>query len=530
MKQLDLFRVYMAKDVPDRIRDVINSGTVTQGPVNKAYEQALERYFNVQDKIVTVNSATSGLTLALRLLNLPKGSKVLCTPLTCTATNWPVLANNLDIQWVDVDPNTCNMCLTDLKRKLTADTRAVLFVHWGGFPIDAMALVGIKNYYQETFNQELFIISDCAHAFGAEYPSGAKIGSVEGISNIAVFSTQAIKLLTSGDGGVMIINDPVMYKRARKLVWFGIDRENRTTSKGGDFRMEDDIPEYGYKFHMNDLNSAIGLENLKFVDGNLAKVRTIANYYNEMLKDVKGVELLKIVKDYNPAYWIYTIKIGSDKPGFMNFMKERGIVTSQVHARNDVHSCVKQFKCDLPQLDELEKKIVCIPCGWWIDLNDAAYIVESIKAWCAMTDVQIRPLDVDRDWQGYLNLITLLNKQDATNYDKETFVSKYNQMQSQSSTVYVMQKGEKIVGTGKLHVETKFFDSMGHIEDVVIDTEYRKLNLGKKLVQFLVDSALNDKKCYKIVLNANEDVTDFYKKCVLSVDGSTVSQTYRLEN
>jgi glucosamine-phosphate N-acetyltransferase len=215
----------------------------------------------------------------------------------------------------------------------------------------------------------------------------------------------------------------------------------------------------------------------------------------------------------------------------MNFMKERGIMTSQVHGRCDKHTTVKQFKCDLPQLDELEKKIVCIPCGWWIEQADAAFIVESIKEWCALNDnIQIHPLDVERDWQGYLNLITLLNKQDATNYDKETFITKYNQMQSQSSTVYVMHKGEKIVGTGKLHIETKFFDSIGHIEDVVIDPEYRKLNLGKKLVQFLVDIALNDKLCYKAILNANENVTDFYKKCDLSVDGCTVSQTYRLES
>lgn len=529
MKQLDLFRVYMAPDVPDRIRDVINSGTVTQGPVNKAYEQALEQYFNVQDKIVTVNSATSGLTLALRLLDLPKGSKVLCTPLTCTATNWSVLANGLDIQWVDVDESTCNMCLTDLKRKLTADTRAVLFVCWGGYPIDALKLSEIKNYYQDTFNQELHIIGDLAHSFGAEYPSGAKVGAVEGVTTMDVFSTQAIKLHSSVDGGIMVVHDPVMYKRARLLRWFGLDRDKPAT-KSGDFRMDDNISEYGYKMHQNDLNSAIGLENLKFVDQNLAKVRVIANYYNEMLKDVKGVELLKIVDGYNPSYWIYTIKIGSDKPGFMNFMKERGIVTSQVHGRCDAHATVKQFKCDLPQLDELEKKIVCIPCGWWIDLNDAAYIVESIKAFCASNDIQIRPLDVDRDWQGYLNLITLLNKQDATNYDKETFIAKYNQMQSQSSTVYVVLMGEKIVGTGKLHIETKFFDSIGHIEDVVIDPEYRNLNLGKKLVQFLVDSALNDKLCYKCTLNANENVTDFYKKCDLSVDGCAVSQTYRLES
>lgn len=520
-----LFKVFMSPNVIKSIENVINSGTITQGPVNLKYEQLLENYFDVKDKILTVNSATSGLTLALRLLDLPKGSTVLCTPLTCTATNWPVLANGLNIQWVDVDPTTCNMSLEDLKSKLTNDTRVVLFVHWGGYPINLEKLRNIKDYYYQKFCQKLYIIEDCAHAMGAEYEDGYKVGTIDA-TTIAVFSTQAIKHLTTIDGGFMIIHDKSMYKRAKKLRWFGIDRDRRTTPTG-DFRLEPDVEEWGYKFHMNDVNAAIGVENLNYIDENLFKIKTIANHYNEMLKDVEGVELLEHVK-CEPSYWIYTIKIKSDKRNFIKFMSDLGIVCSQVHGRTDQHTCVQEYRCDLPMLDNLEKEIVCIPCGWWMNLDDAEHIVSSIKDWCRCGQIVIRPLNVTTDWEECLRLITLLNGQDIVGYDQISFQNKYELMIN-SSKIYVVEKDGQIVGIGKLLIETKFFDPVGHIEDIVIDENYRNLNLGKKLVKFLIDIALCELKCYKVVLNANENVTPFYDKCNLEFEEYNTSKTYRLK-
>ena len=522
-----LFKVFMSPNVIKSIENVIQSGTITQGPVNLKYEQLLERYFNVKEKILTVNSATSGLTLALRLLDLPKGSTVLCTPLTCTATNWPVLANGLNIQWVDVDPMTCNMSLEDLKSKLTIETRVVLFVHWGGYPIDLDRLKNIKEYYHEKFGQELYIIEDCAHAFGSEYADGNRVGSID-TTTIAVFSTQAIKHLTTIDGGFMIIHDESMYKRAKKLRWFGIDRDHRTTPSG-DFRLEPNVDEWGYKFHMNDVNAAVGIENLNYVDENLSKIRRIANYYNETLKDVDGVELLEHTSWSEPSYWIYTIKIKSDKRDFIKYMSDLGIVCSQVHNRNDVHSCVVEYKCNLPMLDELEKEIICIPCGWWMNLDDAEYIVNSIKQWCSGGQIVIRPLNATTDWSDYLRLITLLNGQDIVGYDQVSFQCRYVLIGIDSSKIYVVEKDGQIVGTGKLLIETKFFDPVGHIEDIVIDEQYRNLNLGKKLVKFLIDVAQHEYKCYKVVLNANETVTPFYVKCNLEFEEYNTSKTYRLK-
>jgi dTDP-4-amino-4,6-dideoxygalactose transaminase len=361
----------MHNDVSTNITKTLNSGMISQGPKVEEFEKELQKWFDYP-YILTLNSGTAGITLALRMLNLNIGDEILSSPLTCTATNWPILCNFLNIKWVDVDPNTCNMNLDDLKNKITEKTKGVLLVHWGGSPIDLDKINEIKLYTKEKFNTDLHIIEDCAHSFGAEYKN-KKIGTH---GNICIFSLQAIKHLTAGDGGLIFLPNKEMYERAKVLRWFGICREQR--SGGGDFRLENDIKEWGYKFHMNDINATIGLYNLPYIKNNLEIIRSNVSYYQQQLKDIEGISLLQEIPDSLSSYWIYTIKINR-KTEFIDFMKTKNIIVSQVHNRNDIHSCVNQFKCQLPILDKLEKEIICIPCGWWVSEKDREYIVKCIK-------------------------------------------------------------------------------------------------------------------------------------------------------
>ena len=156
MKNIPLFKVYMNPTAKDEVGKVLDSGYIGQGPQVDKFESALKEYFN-QDYLTTLNSGTSALHLALHLLKKPDenhdfyhgtivapniwpglkdGDEVLCTSLTCTASNFPVLANGLKIKWVDVDPKTLNMDLDDLERKLSPKTKAIIGVHWGGYPLD----------------------------------------------------------------------------------------------------------------------------------------------------------------------------------------------------------------------------------------------------------------------------------------------------------------------------------------------------------------------------------------------------------
>jgi UDP-glucose 4,6-dehydratase len=382
---LSLFKVFMSEDVLEPINKLLMSGQLTQGPKVEEFEQALKSYIG-NPYILTLNSATAGLTLGIRLLKNKNDSfdwpgfdektDVVLTPaLTCFATTAAVLANNVNIRWLDVDLNTANICLEDLKNKLDEKTKIIYLVHWGGNPVDLDALDKICEDHKERYGFKPMVVEDCAHSFGAEY-NGKKIGSNK---NICVFSLQAIKHLTTGDGGFITLPNEQLYDRCKLLRWYGINRDKRNY-KGKDFRLENDIVEYGYKFHMNDLNATIGLYNLPHIPGLLKKNRENAKLLDDGLNNIKGIQLFKSNSKCNSAYWLYTIRVmNGKKQEFMEKMKEAGIMTSQVHNRNDINSCVKEFKEDLPNLDLLEKELVCIPVGWWLEEKDISYIIESIK-------------------------------------------------------------------------------------------------------------------------------------------------------
>ncbi len=488
---IPLFKVFMNNDHSELI-NVLDSGFITQGKKVEEFENELVKWFNYP-YILTLNSATSGLTLALRLLQKDTRDEVLSCPLTCTATNWPILANNYKIKWVDVDPNNCNMNLDDLQSKINEKTRAIMIVHWGGNPIDMDKLHSIRDEAEIKYNNKIDIIEDCAHSFGSKY-NDQFIGT---FNNISVFSLQAIKHLTTGDGGLIFLPNKEIYEQAKLLRWYGISREQRNY-KGKDFRLENDIKEWGYKYHMNDINATLGLSNLPFINNNLSKIRYNMEYYNNFLN--KNV-LLEHNKD--SACWLYTIKV-PNRDEFIDYMKSNDVTVSQVHNRNDIHSCVNEFKTELPLLDKLSKNMICIPVGWWLKKEDLEKIVELVNKWC---NIEIRELR-GSDCKEYLSLLKKLNKIDI-NMDELEFDKKLDLIYRQNSRIIVAIMNKKIVGTAKIFFEYKFYDSVGHIEDVIVDERFRNYGIGNTLLNYLISYYQNG--CYKIILNAKDELSNFYK-------------------
>jgi len=393
---IPLFKVYMSPNVVDAVSDTLRSGYVGEGPKVKEFERSLKTFFTHREEptslsVITCNSATSAEHLLYHMLKSPmslktkyywgetdkiwpgmdENSEVLSTPLTCTATNFPILLNGLKLKWVDVDPNNLNMDLDDLESKINHNTRIITVVHWGGYPIDMLRLRRIVSDAEEKYNNRILIIEDCAHAFGSKY-NGDYVGFQ---GNLSTFSTQAIKHITSVDGGFIGSPFEELSRRAKLLRWYGIDRDGDRD----DFRCEDDIPEPGFKFHMNDVNATIGLENLKDADHILRCHQDNAEFYNNNLHDIDGLDLLENKYGFDSAYWLYTIKV-KNREGFMRKMKDAGITVSRVHERNDKHSCVANIKTDLPKLESFIDEMICIPVGWWLREDTRQYILDTIKS------------------------------------------------------------------------------------------------------------------------------------------------------
>lgn len=375
----------MSEEAGPAVQKVLASGFIGQGRVNDEFEAAVGSTLGTPH-VVTVNSATSGLHLALYMTMTAAGDtrpdlgrrgtgpwagEVLTTPLTCSATNWPLVTQNIRFRWVDVEATTLNMDLADLARKIGPSTRAVMVVHWAGNPIDLDALALVLDDAEDRHGFRPIVIEDCAHAWGTTH-SGLRLGNH---GNICVYSFQAVKHLTCGDGGAIVFPDADAARRARRLRWYGIDR----TAPGN--RFEQDVTEAGFKFHMNDISSAIGLANLSLAEHNLHLNRANAHFYDDRLAAVPGVTLLDRRDVTNSSAYLYSMLV-EDRDGFIRGLAAAGIEAGPVHMRNDVHTCVADHREPLPGVERANAEMVSIPVGWWVGEEDRERVVSRIvKGW-----------------------------------------------------------------------------------------------------------------------------------------------------
>lgn len=368
-KNIPLFKVAMHSQIGPAITETLHSGFIGEGPKVAKFEKTLAFRFN-NPHCLTLNSGTAGLRLSLELIrHKSRGKvrgKVLTTPLTCFATVAPVLTSGHDIVWADIQKDSLNIDPDSIREKIDDSIDAIIVVHWGGYPCDMDEIYEISKEYR------IPIIEDGAHTFGATYHNST-IGDCS-FSDFCMISFQAIKHLTTGDGGVLFLRNHEDYKLGKLLRWFGISREGPFR----DLRCSENIQKAGFKFQMNDIAATIGLLNLDLVTQNLLIAEHNTAAYRDKLKDVPGITLLQNKMDRNSSNWLFTILV-EDPVGFSRKMGEKGIMVSKVHSRLDHHSCVEKYRTDLPVLEELDNKRICIPCGFWVKKEEREYIINSIK-------------------------------------------------------------------------------------------------------------------------------------------------------
>jgi dTDP-4-amino-4,6-dideoxygalactose transaminase len=352
------------------LRAVIASGWVGEGPRVQAFEQALRPIVG-SDNVTALNACTSSLQLALRLAGVGPGDEVISTPMTCMATNLPIVLAGGTPVWADIDPATGNISPGSIKSRITPRTKAIMMVHWGGYPCDIAEINAVAR------DAGIKVIEDAAHALGSTY-QGKPIGSH---SDYVCFSFQAIKHIHTGDGGLLVCRNMVDHARSRSLKWFGIDREKRQVNEYG--IAEWDIVEAGYKYHMNDIAATLGLEQLPYLDRNTAARRVNAKAFRDAFRNLKRIRLLTEKPDRQSAYWLFTMLV-DDQVGFIRYLSEKQIAASIVHSRNDKSKVFAHLRRDdLPGLDAFASSMVCIPVGQWVDEAARTQIIDAVtsEAW-----------------------------------------------------------------------------------------------------------------------------------------------------
>ena len=366
-KSFPLFYPYVSKKSIKSIPNVLKTRWVGQGPLVDKFENIFKNKFAKTNHCVAVGSGTDALHLAYILANIKKNDEVIAPVFTCTATNIPLLYIGAKIKFADIDPQTMNISIDHVKKLVTKKTKAIIFVNYGGVPCDLLELNKLKKKYK------LILIQDAAQSLGS------KVGNkdITDFADFTIFSFQAIKHITSGDGGMLTFKDEKLLEKSRRIRWFGIDREKK---QGGTW--ENDITEIGYKYQMTDIGARMLLDSIQDFSKIFSHRRKIFNIYKKELSKNKNIKFIDTTnKSLTNSYWLCTIILKKNRIKLQNYLRKLKIETNQVHFRNDRYKIFKKFvkNSKFPIMKKYENNYLVIPLNIKISTNDAYYIAKSIN-------------------------------------------------------------------------------------------------------------------------------------------------------
>jgi len=365
---IQLFRPQIREEAITAVSEVLRSGWIGLGPKTAEFERTFAAYTGAR-YCVGVNSGTSALHIALHLLRLPAGSEVITTPLTFISTNHAILYEGLQPVFADVEPHTGNLDVADVARRITDRTGAIVLVHYGGYPCDLDAFYALARAHH------LPIIEDCAHACGARY-HGQPIGSH---GDYHAFSFQAVKNLTMGDGGALTLSDPADEARARKLRFLGIEHsayQRNATAVSPSARWEYQIEEVGFKYYMNDIQAALGLAQLPFLDEENAYRARLVALYRQELTGVTGVELLQYADDRESSHHLCCILVEA-RERLAEKLQAHGVEVTLHYRRNDDYPMYQ--RCELPHVADFTARAMTLPLHLGLTEDDIYYVTALIR-------------------------------------------------------------------------------------------------------------------------------------------------------
>lgn len=362
-----LFYPNVPKTAIEEVTKVLQGRWIGQGPRVAQFEKEFAERFAGNGTALAVGSGTDSLHLAYILAGLKEGDEVITPVFTCTATTIPFLYMGVVFRFADVDPETLNINVNHVRQLVNEKTKAIVCVHYGGLPCDMDELHAIAKEYN------IPVIEDAAHALGATY-KGKKVGE---ISQFTMYSFQAIKHITTGDGGMLVVQDKNIVPKAERIRWFGIDRSNK--QKG---IWENDITEVGYKYQMTDIAAAMGIAALHEFDETLAHRQQLFEVYKKGLKGIDGIKLIGATHtDRTHAAWLCTA-IVERRENFMKYLRENKIESGQVHYRNDRYSILGGRREDLPFMDSIEDNYIVLPLNTHLTEANIEFVCDTIrKGW-----------------------------------------------------------------------------------------------------------------------------------------------------
>lgn len=364
--QIPVFKPAVGEDEWYALKECFETGWIGLGPKTAQFEKAFGEFIGAP-YVIGMNSATSALDLAFKLLDID-GGEVITTSLTFVSTNHAILYNKCTPVFADVCADTLTIDPDDVRRKITPQTRAIMAVHYAGHPADLDALTRIAQEHN------LALIEDCAHAAGSLY-RGQPVGT---FGAIGCFSFHAVKNIAMGEGGALVVRSQAEYERAMRLRWCGISKSTWERAKGRSYAWQYDVDELGYKYHLSDIAAAIGLVQLGKAEAHREARRQIWAAYNSAFADLP-LEPLAVHDDVKTTYLFYVVKT-EQRHGLMAHLAEQGIGTSVHYYPNHLFGLYEPFATPLPVTERVWEQIITLPCYPTLTESQQQQVIDAVRA------------------------------------------------------------------------------------------------------------------------------------------------------
>lgn len=344
----------MTDKLPE-LNTILHSGALAFGKYGREFEQKLSSFIGIE-QLILVNSFNSAILVVLASLGIKPGDEVIASPMACLASNQPHITTGVKVVWADVDPATGTLDPVKVKQKITSKTKAIFHNHFCGYPgyIDDINSVGCEY--------GIPVVDDAIEAFGSEY-KGKKIGNTG--TDVTIYSFQAVRLPTTIDGGAVVFKDNRLYEKGLLVRDSGIDRKYFRDNLG-EINPNYNISVSGFGATMSEINSYIGLQQMKDVEMLIEKQRKNANKWTKWISEnFPQCKLFNHRNENLPNYWVYGI-LADNKIDALNRFRDMGYYASGVHFPNNFYSVFGKKEV-LPGVNEFYSKFLAIPCGWWFN-------------------------------------------------------------------------------------------------------------------------------------------------------------------
>jgi UDP-4-amino-4,6-dideoxy-N-acetyl-beta-L-altrosamine transaminase len=367
----------------DNVISVLKSDFLTQGPVVLTFEKELAK-FAKSKYAVAVNSATSALHVACLSLGLKKGDILWTSPISFVASSNCALYCGADVDFVDIDPRTYNMCIVELEKKLIQAKasnklpKIVVPVHLAGQSCDMEEIYSLSKKFG------FKIIEDASHAIGGKY-KGKNIGNCS-YSDITIFSFHPVKIITTGEGGAVLTNDESLFGKVQQLRSHGITRNPSEMSKPIDGPWYYEQLDLGFNYRITDLQAALGISQLRRINLFIKKRRQIVELYNKLLANSKLL-LPYQNKNTNSSFHLYIIRVPIESNFVRRELFERlranGILVNLHYIPIYKHPYYQtKYKIDelnFPHAEKYYEEAISLPIYYDLKVSEVYKIVEILN-------------------------------------------------------------------------------------------------------------------------------------------------------